>query len=270
MTTGSGKVLPGTPVRNALTARNWNDFMDVAAWWRERNGAAGAEGLAAASRSDILFVRNDTGADRRVREIVGLGNPLFTHDDNPTEFRDRVSMSAERPDRDNHRGGRWAVLLDAIPEGRYGPAALVGWVTCQVYLVTDRDRTCDIVHDDVERLRGGPGPARILWSPPGVTGDQQCVISLADTFVGGVLMYTTSAVPARVDGGSPGTGTAGAGTAVIKHRDASDQLLTDNDGSDVELVVRNWTRVEIASDTWCWAEPDARGDLWITSADCGV
>lgn len=262
-----GKVRPGTPVRAAMRANVWNGFVDAATAHRESRGGNAYAPPIELRRSDVVRVKNATGETRTSRDVVGFDNVLFDHDDNAAEFRDRPTLIAGRPDATKHRGGRWGIVVATIPDGGFGLAMVSGLITCRVHLVTPRDRSAGLIDGDFDKLRGGPGPARILWAPPDQVGAAWCVVSLGDAYLGGVLLFTTSEISPRT-GTSPDDGAPGSGTCRIVHRTESGPFGVDNDGDDVSVGVYNWSTVRIPAERYAWGEVDARGDLWITSADC--
>lgn len=259
-----GKVAPGTPVANALSVGVWNGFVDASeAHKRNRRGNA-VDQLPNLDSPDLIRFRNDTGFDLATRDVVGFAGVLFDHDDNATEFRDRPTLLAATPNTTTHRAGRWGIVRRATPDGKIGVAQIAGVVSCRVHLVTTDDRFAGIQTGERSKLVGGPGSARILYAPDEL-GEQQCVVAIGSRATG-ILARTVDTIPAAIDTGDERSATTG--TVAIYHRDdftlSPDQL----DDADRELSAWSFASVAIPADSFVWCEYDARGVLWIISADC--
>lgn len=126
---------------------------------------------------DIIRVRNDTEADLDRFSVVGLGAPLILPDENLEQFHRHLLFSGGDP-----VVGRFAVLLNPIPDGEIGPAAASGLVPVQLVVSSEADTAgwewaeADVA--DATALEvAEAGSAQILWRETG-TGTVWGVVRL--------------------------------------------------------------------------------------------
>lgn len=168
------RVIPGESF--APSAAAWNAMLDAARKIaRMESDAAGASG-SRLSASEVL-IKNTTGADRSAGDIVGLGAPLIGPGDNLAEFRFHPTMIGATPAATHV--GRFAVLIESIPAGGIGRAAVAGLAVCKVNASGSGDYA-DVKAGDATQLElGGAGSARVVWREAGTTGPKWAVVRLA-------------------------------------------------------------------------------------------
>ena len=93
--------------------------------------------------TDIVFVKNDSGAPRSRFEIHGIDAPVIEHADNAAEFKSRVAVSCVAADPSTHVG-RWVVLLDGCAAGALAPAVISGVCPCQIEVLDDSHKYVDV------------------------------------------------------------------------------------------------------------------------------
>ena len=133
-------------------------------WW-ERKGYGGSTlGDAGPSATDVVQVRNDTGADRRAGDVVGLGAGLLT-----TWNADALWFKGETPAATHTAVG---VLLDPLPDGKIGRAQISGVCLAYVNFAAAADMGCvPQIGNHVLQSEA----ARVLYAvvtPPASTGEQ--------------------------------------------------------------------------------------------------
>lgn len=161
----------GEPVR--VSAETFNCVIDATRDYRERTARfrQGPPGLrVGGERPTAVFrVRNDTGADRALFEIVSLDGPVYGPSDNLQEFKFRFAFKGVVPDSDHF--GRFAVLLEPVKDGAIG-RALVQGITPVLVRVPDLGEHESGEYADINTAEGdlcahlvtGPrGAAFILW-----------------------------------------------------------------------------------------------------------
>lgn len=116
-----------------------------------------------------INVKNTSGSDIAIGDIVGFGNPLLLVS-SVGESREQVTFGYASP-----AVGKWAVASDGIDKDFAGRCVLVGVAWAQVN-VTDANHT----HADVSGaglVSGDSGYAKILYKPAG-TGTDWCCLQL--------------------------------------------------------------------------------------------
>jgi hypothetical protein len=181
------RVLPGEPF--APSAASWNSMLDAARKIaRMEAESSGASGLRI-SASEVL-VKNTTGAARSAGDIVGLGAPLIGPSDNLSEFRFHLAMIGATPAATHI--GRFGVLVEAIPTGAIGRAAVAGLAVCKVNASGSGDFADVKVGDATQLELGGAGSARVVWREAGTTGSKWAVVRLAGGASGPFLARVVS------------------------------------------------------------------------------
>ncbi|MFZ5832408.1 MAG: hypothetical protein ACOY3P_20165 [Planctomycetota bacterium] len=111
-----------------------------------------------------VLVHNNTGGARTRFDVLGIGG-IHTSSDPGTklpEFKSVVVLTGNTPDEDDHGDGRFCVLLDDLPAGAIGPAAVAGCVQVQIDM-DDADHKYADIKDGAYTLQSGDsGPATIL------------------------------------------------------------------------------------------------------------
>jgi len=198
-----------TGERLDISAQAWNAMLEaVRARSLGRSEAAGVpQALAVADRGGdaTVLVRNDSGSDRSRFDVLGVASVIFGPADNLAEFQDNAALAGAVPAAASHKG-RFAVLLEPIPAGVIGRAALNGLVVARLNVSAAADAAgiavADVKDGDATQLdlQAG-GTAQVLWRESG-TGTKWALLRL---------------------GG--GTGGAGGGTALeVKEADGAPDL----------------------------------------------
>lgn len=156
---GLGKVSPGDPL--VIAADTHNAFVDAALDYRRRQNSP-QQSRPSVAGSDVVLIRNDSGADRSRFELVGLGAPIFTPAAALETFKSSITFTGQALSAGS--AGKFAILLDPIPQGKLGRACVHG--VCQVQV-----NVTDASHQYAEAQAGQPtrlasaasGSAQILW-----------------------------------------------------------------------------------------------------------
>jgi hypothetical protein len=174
------KVTPGTPIRDALTARFYNDTVDVQAAFKSgRLGVGGQQqSLARQLGLDIVRVKNTSETDAPLGGVLGLSSWIFDPGDGLPQFKSQgANFTCVSPVEADHFGS-FVVPVETIAAGRIGWAAISG--VCKVQL--DVDDTTDMfahpITADFNKLQAGPvGTCRILVKESG-TGTKWALVQL--------------------------------------------------------------------------------------------
>jgi hypothetical protein len=152
--------------RIELEAATWNAFCDAAAAHQASRHTLHVPGATGAPGQSLVFVRNDSGADRARFDVLALGQPLFLPGDALVEFQSRASFQGIAPVADTHLES-FVVLQEPIRDGGVGLGLVAGVTACQVFVEYESDAYAGVGDGHFDRLLGGDGGARILWKEPG-------------------------------------------------------------------------------------------------------
>ena len=87
------KVKPGDPL--VIPAPTFNTFVDAANDFLARRQDQFQGSRPAVRHSGIVLVRNDSGADRRRFDVLGIDGPVFAPADAPDTFKNAVILAGE-------------------------------------------------------------------------------------------------------------------------------------------------------------------------------
>jgi len=174
----SDKVHPGDPFQ--VRASTFNTMVDAAKAWKNRQ--ASTAGKATRYRppdTDVILVKNDSGADRERFDILGIDDVVISPTDNEDEFKNRVALSGVVANPATHLG-RFVVLLEPIADGKLGRACVSGVCPCEIDVIDAGHTYADINPDSGDRYTLASrqfGGAEILWKESG-TGTKWAVLRL--------------------------------------------------------------------------------------------
>lgn len=171
--TTPNKVGVGDSIASALTADNWNSFVDAAA-------AVAASRLNSSvpsnlGRRDYSIIRvKNTSEDNWPRfAVAGLVDPVIDADTNLLEFQGEPLFNGENPSDDTLT--KYAITVDAIPAGEIGRAVAIGIIACQVDMRDQCHFYAKAVVGDYDKLKSDDiGTARILWHQPPASYPATC------------------------------------------------------------------------------------------------
>ena len=173
------KVQPGQ--RLNIPAQTFNTFIDAARDYLQRRQNTGGDALAETRQMGVVLVKNTTGEDRGLFEILALDGPVYTPDDNEEGFKFRFALKGIKPDTDHF--GNFAILLEPGKDGEIGRALVEGITPVKVQVETEGYGYADVCTDEGSEylhLKSGPtGAAYILWIESG-TGEKWAIVRVAN------------------------------------------------------------------------------------------
>lgn len=173
------KVLPGDRLK--IPAKTFNTFIDAARDFQARQHSRTSGPKAPPQQNGIVLVRNDTGADRHLFEILGIDGPLYGPDDNLEEFEFRFALKGITPDADHL--GNFVILLEPVKDGQLGRAMIQGITPVKVQVETEGYQYADVCTDEgseYAHLVSAPrGAAFILYIETG-TGEKWAIVRVAN------------------------------------------------------------------------------------------
>lgn len=147
--------------------------------------------LAGDRGADVVYARNNAGADQLRSAVLGISAALIAPADNLEEFKGRPAFVGVEPADPGHRG-KFMVLLEPLKDGAIGRAVASGVVACQVDMQAEGDEYAEIKDGDTTQLVSGPaGSARILTVAAG-TGTQWARVALGAAAVDGFWARLTA------------------------------------------------------------------------------
>ena len=180
MTEPLNKVQRGDPMR--IPASTFNTFVDAARHFRAQQHSSGPQPIAhQGERSPVVvYVRNDSGADRDRFDVLGIDGILFTPTDNLDTFVNDHPLIGVEPTNDTH-AGKFVVLAEPVRSNEIGRAYITGVTPVRVD-VTDEDHTsADVANANADYLESrATGSAQILWKEAG-TGEVWALVLLGSS-----------------------------------------------------------------------------------------
>jgi len=157
------KKFPGQKLN--LRAQDWNDVLDAARNGRETTrDVAEVPGLL--RQSTLCKLRNQTGTDLPRYSIVGLDGPIVAPSEEVDVFQQQLTFDGVVPATPTHIG-RFAVLLESLPDGEMGQAVISGVVPCHLALggADPVPPYAEVAAGITATLAGSAGgSAQVLWA----------------------------------------------------------------------------------------------------------
>lgn len=168
----------GQPLK--ISAKAYNAMLDAAQAYAREQDVFGASGSKSGRPPHVLRVKNTTGLPALRFSFLGIGSPIIEastaapgsgedeYDVQTNFFANCNAFSVVTPVFDDHEK-RWCILLESIPDGEFGAAAVLGVYPCQVDVQAESDTEAQLVNaqtDNLESCESG-GTADILWKESG-------------------------------------------------------------------------------------------------------
>ncbi|HSW63988.1 MAG TPA: hypothetical protein VLH56_11875 [Dissulfurispiraceae bacterium] len=183
------KVRTGDPLN--IPAETFNSFVDAAADYKARQNQCSHAPRASARDSNVIFVRNNSGAARNRLDVLGIGGILFDVTGEAAAETSQPPLIGVMP-AEAHRG-RFVVLLEPVAADGIAKAAISGVTTVRITGgAGDNTTTADIISGSPGSLSlQWGGSAVVLWRRSGA-GIQDAVVRLGGG--GGGAGVTTARV----------------------------------------------------------------------------
>jgi len=176
------KVKPGDPL--TFPATTFNTFVDSANDFLARRHDQFQGSRPSARHSGIVFVRNDSGADRSRFDVLGVSSPVFNPSSDEEAFKNQPALSGVAPTEADHFG-KFVILLEPVATGEIGLAAASGACPVHLYIEDDTLDLADVSDGDPSSLKTSrTGSATILWRESGSSGTVWAVVRLGTPSIG--------------------------------------------------------------------------------------
>jgi len=169
------KVSPGDPLR--IPASTFNLFVDAAKDFQNRQQQIRRKNTRDVHDSNIVLIKNNSGADRDRFDVLGIDGVLFTPTDNIEQFKNQVILQGVTPTTASHQG-KFVILLEPIHSGKIGRAWINGTCPAHINVSAETDSYADVKDSDPASLQSSSeGLARIVWKESG-TGVKWGVVTV--------------------------------------------------------------------------------------------
>jgi hypothetical protein len=247
-----GKTSPGQPFA-APKAEIWNGMIDAGNAFRVGRLSVAAPDRSRPRSTDLIKVRNDTGADRERGEVVCFGGFVLTDLEPESIWLKAIAT---------RRGKKFAILKYNVAEDEVVSAQVSGVCLGRVNVTNLAHRAARLPDDGSFVLQSSfSGPVELLWTPE-ETGEADCVVNIRGESL--PIFKATSGIPAR-----SGT-TCGSANCVPYYIDDDGELvemLNDADASQTVQIFSIFSEA-VATNAYVTAK-DVFGVLAVDSEDCG-
>ena len=179
------KVSAGTPLD--IPAAAYNAMLDAAVAHRKQQ-VQGAEAIPTNRHSGIVKVKNTTGAPLSRFQVVGLGDPIVSPNDNFQEFARQVTFHATLPTGE----GRYGVLIDPVDVNAIGSAVVGGVVAVRMAIGSTAYDFAQVAGSHDYLINVPHGSARVLWMEPGIAPVRWTVVRLDDGDFDAMVLITSN------------------------------------------------------------------------------
>jgi len=179
------KFSPGDPLRN-IRATDWNRMQDATRAFFEQGFMRPRSQSMPGAESQVVYVRNDSGADLTRGNVLDISAPIFTPTDNPDGFGFPITFIGDIPAADE--GTRFAVLVESIPDGAVGRAVMSGLAVVLVNVADEAHEFAATQASETELISGDAG-VEILWKESGTGESKWAIIRIGGTGGGGLREF---------------------------------------------------------------------------------
>jgi len=192
-------VASGSPVRPSA---QWQNRVNKAVKRSETdNRSLSAGNPAIRVPEGLIYVQNNSGADRKRFEVLGINDILYSPDDNKPEFQNRPSIIGVTPIPSQHFAA-FVICAEPIASKAVGRAWIFGICPVQINIQSTSDGYADVDATATQLKSGNRGAAQILWAKR-ATGTQWALVRLGAPTGGGLMRVNLTQT-----GGTAGSSTA--------------------------------------------------------------
>jgi hypothetical protein len=178
--------MPGDPFKRvssgdplAIGAETWNALIDGVIRDRAQQRKHGADDDKRPPWSPgLAYIENTSGDDLDQFAVLGIGDPITApvDDDGAAIFAEYPAFSGIVPTDDHVLVGKFAILLEPVPNGAIALACIAGSTIFRVNVVAEDDSFADLESGTTDALVSTfNGPIQIIWKESG-TGDGKLAV----------------------------------------------------------------------------------------------
>jgi len=205
----TGKASSGQPFK-APPAEIWNGMVDAGEAYRTGRLGVSDPGPTRPRETDIIKLRNSSGADRARGEILWIDGKAVTELTDESIWLDGKTPTAD---------GYFAILKEPIVSTGVGRAQVSGCCLASVTVGNADHRRAKPAAGTYVLVSADDGPIEIVYAPSG-TGELECVVRFGNDVPAIIIMTPSGGIPAR-----SGT-TVGKADCTVYSISSSDVLTT--------------------------------------------
>lgn len=126
----------------------------------------------------VITVQNKSGGTMDRFDVAGIGDPLYDSAANLPEFQNNLVLEVTTPATALHLG-KYVVLLETIPDGKFGIACMAGVVSVQIDAGVVEYDYAEVTDGQAYLTSAAVGSARVLWRELG-SGTKWAVVRLGE------------------------------------------------------------------------------------------
>lgn len=170
-----GKVSPGQDF-NPPPARIWNNMVDAGIAWSNGRLNSEASSPTRPRETDILKLKNMSGALRRKGEILRIDGKALEEVTDENTWLIGVEPTTD---------GYFGILKRPCDDAAVESVQVSGACTALINIISVDHRRATAVEGEYVLESSDSGPLEILYAPSGETGEQECVVRFAGSAGGG-------------------------------------------------------------------------------------
>lgn len=167
-------------------------MLDAAADFKNRSQNRGGSAVPVDTKTGIVVIRNQSGADRNRFDVLGLSAVIVTPTQNATEFASRYAFNAALPAATH--AGKFALLQEPIKNNAFGRALIVGVSPVNVTRPTGEISEIAGLKSGQTYLEAGLPGAQILWEDTGGTTPHLALVRMPAVLDQSVIRMRVSSV----------------------------------------------------------------------------
>lgn len=244
---GQDKASAGQPFRPP-PAEVWNGMVAAGDQYRQTLISSTPTQKYKQRQTDIIKVRNDTGADRSAGDVVRISGLVLGDLTAEHPWVKGVAVTTGTP---------FGIITKPIADGKFGELQVSGACLATVDIQSTSDQFANTVAASYVLESGPAGPLEILYAPAS-TGEQTCLV----VFRSGAAVSSMG----KTDGSgmtAASGDTMGSGTVALQYLSGS--TLTAGGGS---VTAYNWSDEAVAANTKVRVAKDANGVWWLAGVNC--
>lgn len=184
-----------------LGGRTFNAFAELASRFQMQKLGNNSDLSAVDEPGNFALVRNNSGANLKRYNVLGLGAPIIDPTVDLDEFKRQPTFVGALP-ASAHRG-KFCIALENIPSGEIGPAMIAGVVPAYVNVTSTNHGFADVDVGEAGNLASGHGGAFQILTAITATGLQWVYGRLGGGPTEGVILKAVT--DAEITVGSSGT-----------------------------------------------------------------
>lgn len=245
----------GSPL--VIRHQDYSRMLDAADYYAQHQDF-GRGGIPRGGRSGLVKLRNDSGGDRELGDVMEIGDLIVEDIATYQRVPWFVGIIPTYP------GRSVAVYQEAVPDGDIGLAKVSGMAVAKVNLSSSTHYRAKPAKDSHSFTSGTTGPTQVEYRPSG-SGVKLCWVNLSPRGNFVVAQAPGGGIAAR-SGSTPGSATCD----LLHLVSGSITDALDDDGTTtLTETLYNLSSSAVAADAYVMFKVDCDGTAWVDFEDCG-